>query len=141
MSIHKKLETAINEVLATTYIDEKVFFEKQFIPKIQSIRNLLLVPFIHDNAFHEYLEIYRNDIQLDITACQQIRPEASLDEKEALVKLIKAHIKAKMSVVVFAFSYYLQNKALLFKEEKEPGVYTMNKSNNDSFGSSVIYSK
>jgi hypothetical protein len=141
MSIHKKLETAINEVLAITIIDEKVFFDQHLIPKIQAIRSLMLFPYIHDNAFHEYLEIFRNDIQLDITACQQLKPGTSIEEKQALLNVIKAHIKAKMSVVVFAFSYYLQNRGLLYKEEKEPGVYTMNTFNNDSFGSSVIYSK
>ncbi|MES2647941.1 MAG: hypothetical protein V4717_13760 [Bacteroidota bacterium] len=141
MSIHKKMETAINDVSAINIIDEKVFFEQQLIPKIQVIRDLMLFPYIHHNDFHEYLEIFRNDIQLDINACQQIKADAPIEEKEALLNLVKSHIKAKMRVVVFAFSYYLQNKALLYKEEKGSSIYTMNTSNNDSYGPSVIYSK
>ena len=114
MNHYQKLEAAINAVLNLSFKEQDNFFVNEVVPKLQVVRDLLYFPNIDNIGFKQYLALFQNDVQIDINRC--ICSMENTIELTELLQNIKSHIKPKLQVVEYAFSYYLRDSAPLFKK-------------------------
>ncbi|MES2647648.1 MAG: hypothetical protein V4717_12275 [Bacteroidota bacterium] len=116
MTLYKQFESAINDLENTVNKAGPGFFAKEVIPKLQTISGLMVLENNKNAALQAYLDLYRNDIQLDIENCLLITDESTMDKKEQLLTQIKSHIRPKIKVLEYAFCYYLKDDSLLHAE-------------------------
>ena len=125
MNRHQKLELAIQEVEHLSFKEDEVFFINEVVPKLQVIHDLLNFPQIDHQGFKAYLSLFQNDVRFDIDRCSGISPSNTTESIEFL-ELIKKHMQAKLKVLEFAFSYYLNDSTLLLQEACDVKIIQLN---------------
>jgi hypothetical protein len=118
MTLYRQFESAIDDVENTVLQTGSDFFVVEVIPKLQIISDLMEMRDIEHSDFQAYLQLFRNDIRLDIEKCLEITPGTPLEEKEALLNLIKKHVRPKIKVLEYAFSFYLKDDGLLHADNR-----------------------
>ncbi len=116
MTLYKQFESVINDLENTLIQPGTNFFMEEVIPKLQNLSDLMVLENNKHAALQAYLDLYRNDLQLDIEKCLQINDESTMEEKEQLLTQIKKHVRPKIKVLEYAFCYYLKDDALLHVE-------------------------
>jgi hypothetical protein len=118
MTLYRQFESAIDDVENTVLQTGSDFFVVEVIPKLQIISDLMEMRDIEHSDFQAYLQLFRNDIRLDIEKCLEITPGTPLEEKEALLNLIKKHVRPKIKVLEYAFCFYLKDDGLLHADNR-----------------------
>ena len=118
MTLFKRFESAIENVENTILKTGADFFVSEVIPKLQNLIDLMEMRDVIHGDFQAYLDLYRNDLQLDIEKCLDVTPSTPMEEKEALLNLIKMHVRPKIKVMEYACYYYLKDDTLLHADPR-----------------------
>lgn len=117
MNRHTKLKNAINAITELTLENDESFFTQKVPQLLFQVIRLMEFPEIVNPDFLKYLSHFQHDLNLDIKRSLQLTPSSTLEERDALLNLIKSHSIPKLKVVDFAFAFYLKDKTKLFKDE------------------------